>query len=461
MKRNRVFVLLMFVSIILCACGQTSQTEEESFVIEPTPIPTEEVLVLPNGKIVDKEVEMLEIASVENLEETAAVLTKLPKLKSLQFTETVSVQDCAEFLRKLPDIEIYGDIAGAGIKFGLNAKELDLVGKTPEEIKELLPVLPYMEQLERVELGDAVSSPALSLSDLEPLQQACPWAKFSYGFELYGKKVNSCDTELDLRYIRVRDEGAAVFAAMKYMPQLKLLDMDSCKVKDENMAKIRDAYPNVKVVWRIWFGNSYSVRTDVEMILASNPEKGGCLIDGSTDALKYCTEVRYLDLGHNPDLHTIEFVQYMPKLEVAILAMDNWSDCSPLANCTELEYLEIQTTQVRDISALAGLTNLKHLNICYLYDLTDISPLYGLTKLERLWIGCITPISDEQIFKMQEMVPDCVINTRTYDPTEGGWRIDEDAKNVPRYALLREQFGDYRREAFSFFWNDPLYREVY
>ena len=159
-------------------------------------------------------------------------------------------------------------------------------------------------------------------------------------------------------------------------------------------------------------------------------------------------------------LETIEFVRYMPKLEVAILAMDYWSDCSPLAECPELEYLEIQTTKVSDISALSGLTKLKHLNICYLFDLTDISPLYGLTQLERLWIGCLTPIPDEQVEKMQELAPDCVINTRTLDPTDDEWRYSRKGGLVPRYELLREQFGGYVNSAFSFPWNDPLYKEA-
>ena len=48
------------------------------------------------------------------------------------------------------------------------------------------------------------------------------------------------------------------------------------------------------------------------------------------------------------DRDDISFVAYMPKLEVAILAMDNWSDATPLASCTELEYLEMQTTLCTD-----------------------------------------------------------------------------------------------------------------
>lgn len=459
MKRA-ILSLLSFSLIFLCACGQTETVEEIVSTPEPS-IEVKQELILPDGRSISPDTKELEIASAEDMAETIAVLSELDELKSLSFQDALSAEDFAAFCKALPDTEINAQITAAGISFGSDAEELDLKGKSPAELQELLYALPYMKALKFADLGDAQLSPQLSLSDLGPLQQACPQADFSFDFELYGHSFNSCSSEINLRYVKVKDEGAAVFEAMKYMPRLELLDMDSCGVKDENMAKIRDAYPDVKVVWRIWFANSYSVRTDVERILASKPEIAGCLIDGSYDSLKYCTEVRLLDMGHNPDLHSIDFVRYMPKLEVAILAMDYWSDCSPLANCTELEYLEIQTTHVNDISALSGLTKLKHLNICYLYELTDISPLYGLSQLERLWIGNITPIPDEQIEKMQELAPNCVINTRTLDPTGGGWRLDSDAKLVPRYALLREQFGGYHLDAFSFFWNDPLYREVY
>ena len=63
---------------------------------------------------------------------------------------------------------------------------------------------------------------------------------------------------------------------------------------------------------------------------------------------------------------------------------------------------------------------------------------------------------------MQECAPDCVINTSTYDPTDGGWRfIGTDTTTgapirAPRYDLLVEQFG-YDINDYSFFWRDPKY----
>ena len=165
--------------------------------------------------------------------------------------------------------------------------------------------------------------------------------------------------------------------------------------------------------------------------------------------LKYCTDVKYLDLGHNI-IGDISFVASMPDLEVAVLAINYWSDATPLASCKKLEYLEVFNTFLSDLSPLAELTNLKHLNICWLENVTDITPLYGLSNLERLWIGNMTPIPQDQIDTIREKLPNCVINTTTYNPTEEGWREGE------RYQLLKEQFG-YDEGAYSFYYLDPKY----
>ena len=203
------------------------------------------------------------------------------------------------------------------------------------------------------------------------------------------------------------------------------------------------------------------MRTNVERILASMPGKAGELTTESTRSLKYCTKVKYMDLGHNNFLDTIDFVSYMPDLEVLIVGMTFVEDFYPLENCPKLEYLEAMTSRLHDLRPLANLKNLKHLNICYNFAITDITPLYGLTQLERLWIGKYDPVPPEQIEKIKELLPNCVVNSTVGDPTNGGWRVDEEpnefgvSQQAARYTLLREQFG-YHEEDFSYYWNDRL-----
>ena len=287
----------------------------------------------------------------------------------------------------------------------------------------------------------------------------------SGNFEIYGKTFNINDTEVNLSHVEVDDNGASIAAMLPFMKNCTLLDMDSCGKGaefNEAMAAIRDANPDVKVVWRIWFGQNdcYSVRTDVERILASQAA-GSISEENGQDALKYCTEVKYLDLGHNSLLSSIDFTAYMPKLEVAILAMALWTDLTPLANCPNLWYLEVQTTGCSDLSPLANCKNLKHLNLCYCSAVWDITPLYDL-PLERLWLGIFVPVSQDQVEEFKALHPDCIVNTTTVDPTDGQWRVTTnpetgDAMNVPAYEQIREIFEYSNGTSQCFTYNDPLY----
>ena len=294
----------------------------------------------------------------------------------------------------------------------------------------------------------------------------------SGNFTVYGCTFNINDTYVDLNGVEVTDNGEAIASMLPFMPNVETLDMDSCGVDDEHMAAIRDANPSVNVVWRIWFGTggNYSVRTDVEMILASNSggdvTPGGYITREDCKRLCYCTKVRFLDIGHTESLPSIEFVQYMPDLEVAILSMATWCDASPLAYCTKLEYAELCTTGINDLTPLASCTSLKHLNICNCFALRDLSPIYDL-DLTRLWIGMYTPIPEEQAAEYAALHPDCKVNTDSPDPTMNGWRTYWDSElgmdvYDPRYELLRQQFGyaGVSGSPYSYYTNDPLYKGI-
>lgn len=391
-----------------------------------------------------------------------ALLDQLPELQKADFSGSSFVDEIYQWAQAHPDVKVkYTVTLPDGQVLSNSEQNLDLSALTDSAVDGTVQVLAYLPKVSSIQLGSERSD--LGWDSVRAIMDACPDASVSYTFWLYDKEFSTVDTTINLSHIPVEDGGAQVMQAMACMPDLVSVDMDSCGVSNEDMAAIRDAYPDVKVVWRVWFGDAYSVRTDVERILASQPSVGGMLDRYNSEALKYCTDVKYLDVGHNDALDDISFVAYMPKLEVAILAMDNWSDATPLASCTELEYLEMQTTLCTDLSPLSGLKKLRHLDIAYIVDLDDISPLYSLTELERLWVGCYNHVPKEQIDEMRAAAPNCEVNDTVYDdPTGGRWRyVDYNDKAYifilhPRYEKLREQFG-YTSADFSFYWNDPLY----
>ncbi len=443
--------------------------------------------------------------------ETARLLSFLPNVKTVdlgtaQAGSVLGTEELAAFAAACPDAELKYSLSFLGQELALNQAELDFSSLTSGQVSEAVSVLQCMNQVSKIRLNND-----LSLDEVALLHAAAPDAALDYNFSLWGVDGNLADDYLSFSHIKMNDEGAAVRKLVPLMRNLQNLDMDSCDVSNEAMAAIRDENPSVNVIWRVWFAG-YTVRTDVERILASSQARGGKVSDADAQVLKYCTKIKYLDLGHNQILTDISFANYMPDLEVAIFAINDIEDISPLANCPKLEYLEINSTNVTDLTPLSNATSLRFLNIgrCAASAendgsdekrprVTDISPLFGLTELERLYIGNLTApgIPKEQLDKMAEVMkiekvdengdycdtktsPEgiaygyCRINVSSSDPSQGSWRtagyrpdwvwaqwVETGVFNDPlndRYKLLREQFGyDHADQSYSLPQNDPLY----
>ena len=425
-------------------------------------------LTFPDGTVAENGVEMLTLSGLTSadLPEVSRLLQYMTGLKYVSLEGgSLTPGDVKALSEAFPALDISCGFDFLGQTVDYHCDSLSLKGLTSQDVQSAADLISALPELRIIELGSDTTTP-LSWEEIKVLEDACPKAEFKYRFHLYGKEFSLGAMRLDVSHIPITDDGALVRRVIACMPRISILDMDSCGVSNEAMAAIRDDFPQVDVIWRIWFGEAYSVRTDVKRILASNPTSGGNLTPKNTGDLKYCTKVRYMDIGHNEILGDISFVQYMPELEVLIVAMDGLSDISPLSACTKLEYLEIQTNpQLTDISPLASLTELKHLNMARNGGVSDLSPLFGMKKLERLWLGASSSYSPEQIAKIQANNPDCNINIYVYlDPTEGGWRYTGSDPKVlwtvklilhKRYEELLAQFDNYDRSAYSFYWNDP------
>lgn len=80
--------------------------------------------------------------------------------------------------------------------------------------------------------------------------------------------------------------------------------------------------------------------------------------------------------------------------------------------------------------------------------------------MERLWIGAITEISDEDVEYLRAALPNTEINTTEQTGCNGSWREEPNGGLVERYVLLRKQFDyDHYGLAVSTYYNDPLYFE--
>ena len=342
-------------------------------------------------------------------------------------------------------------------------RRLNLTEISHADVEEYLPVLEQMPKLRYVNLGGEGTEDQprdFGWEDVRTLQEAFPNTDFRYEFTLFGKTFTTLDEEMNFHHVTMEDEGEAVREVLPCMTKCSLLDMDFSGVSSESMAKIRDDYPEMEVVWRIWFGTDCSVRTDVERILASNLNHK--LSDLNTQDLQYCTKVRLLDIGHNTMLKDFRFLEHMPDLEVAILGLTGLEDLTPIAGCTKLEYLEINTLydgQGLDLSPLGSLVNLEHLDICRLGEVRGWEALEKLTKLRRLWIGRNTWLPEGAREELEAALPNTVINWTSDGGSDGEWRYNESNNGYnERYLLLRRQFeySDYTNVSSSWY-NDPLY----
>lgn len=403
MKRTLLIALLLALCL-LCACG-TAPAPAATPTPEPTPEPTPIPTPTPTPEPVDV---TLPDGRVISIKETTAL--------DLHTLKAADAEATAEILKQLP-----------------NLKTIDLGRQGEGEI---------------------------GWKEVGLFQSAFPEADVNYGFELWGKSFTTLDEKMDFNHIEMDDQGAAVREVLPYMTRCTYLDMDFCSVDSEHMAAIRDENPGMEVVWRIWFGlyDKFSVRTDCERILASNFDSG--LNTENTQELKYCTKVKYLDVGHQ-NIDDISFLGYMPDLEICVISLyQPWRDLSPIANCTKLEWLEIELTQCDDIAPLAALKNLKHLDMTNLANLAgaDFTPLHELTQLERLFIA-ETPITPEELEALQAALPNTEIVTRSMALDQpGGWKYQLDGKMVPYFEHVYEAF-DYKHynSAASYAKNDPLY----
>ena len=427
MKRSWLFAGLVLAAALLCGCAGAGESTVPAVPSQPapaapTPEPTPIVLRFPDGSSHAPTEERLDLSafSEEQLLALPPLLEQMPALRHVDL----------------------------GDAFPVTKEEIQTQDERGKPMTETV--------LRTEDLAYSELRPRIAWETVGLLQEACPQAELDYRFRLYGKDLSTLDEALDFNHIRMDDEGAAVKAILPYMKNCKSLDMDFCGVSSPAMAEIRDAYPEIDVVWRVWFGRDCSVRTDVDTVLASNLNHA--LDNDNTGEMKYLTRLKYLDIGHNEGLSDFSFMEYMPELEVAIICLGGLQDLNYVSKCPKLEFLEINSLRPGiDLSPLAVLTDLEHLNICYLGHVKGYEALEHLTKLKRLWIGTDTYIPEDYLEHLREVLTEAEINTKEPSGCGGTWKHIAGGYD-PRYAEIRKTFDyDHYPTSCSSYWNDPLY----
>ena len=265
--------------------GSSCYEEIAAWARENPSVLVKYTVTLPDGSVYGSDTSTIELGSgpVGDIDALCRALKALPKLNQVKLGTVgegaaISLSDAAALRSALPEVKFDFGLSLMGQSIAPDAETLDLSALTPEEVPDAAAVLSCLTNLKEIDLGSQDSS--LNWEEIGLLAEACPDAKLNYRFSLYGQELSLDAESLDFNHTAIDDEGAAIRQILPLMKNCTYLDMDYCGVSNEAMAAIREENPNVEVVWRIWFGENYSVRTDTERILASKPTVGGMIYDG-------------------------------------------------------------------------------------------------------------------------------------------------------------------------------------
>lgn len=454
MKKYPFFLLILIFLFLLAGCSGAETAP-------PTEAPTEPPVADIGGMLVDYGATGLDLSSggfsLDKLIDAASQLKSIGHI-NLGATELTG-EDFLRLQAAYPAADISYTLSLFGQTLTKDTQTLDASTMTADQTDMLLDRLAFLPALQEINLVSAEGVCVYDLQtigELDKLHAALPEAYLRVSFDLFGQKVTSEDERIEYNQVPIGNEGIeTVRAVLPYLRSCTYFLMDGCGVDNEVMARLREDFPDTKIVWRVWlveedynsklFLRCGSYLTDTHRIRTTYVN------DRNSHVLNYCTETKYVDVGHVWALTQCEFLSYMPDLEVCIIAITEITDIAPLANHDKLEYLELFTTDISDLTPLISCPNIEHLNLSNMPLLKDISPIYGLTKLKRLRMVDSPLIPEAQKQEIAQLLPDCAMLNQGHFPTAWFWRYEDAAKTikVERYALLCEQM-EYEKDAIEY-----------
>ena len=364
-------------------------------------------------------------------------LQYLTDLKSLELKALSFDAGQIDRLREAyPKLALTYSVSILGEDHSPDVTELDLSGIRKDQVEETARQLSLLPELTAVNLMPANGGISqLGIPEVKLLVDAAPEANFHYTFQFYGRTISTDDEKVEFKKVHMGNEAEEeIRQVLDIMTGCSYFKLEDCGLDNEVLAGIRDDYPDIKIVWRIRFGK-YSAMTDQETIRAVYN-----VFDDTCYNLRYCTDVKYMDIGHNETLTDLSFVGFMPDLEILIASGCTVKDLSGFENCKKLEFLELAyCSKLTDISPLAGCESLTALNISYT-KVKDLSPLDGVPLERFMSIHTWVQPDEQKIF--QEIHPDCW-TTFYYgnQPYGKGWRYDDNGKTYSEiYKKVRKVF---------------------
>ncbi len=379
-------------------------------------------------------VELTAAGTVPTAMELLSQLAHFPAVRTVNLPDAVfTIDEQHSLVSAYPNISFFWNVQIGSQTVSNITTELSLAGEDAATLAQLAAALDLLPRLRSVDLTGCTAPVADRLAFVEQHEDlSAGWTVSVEG------QTFEWNTEfIDLNNYSIADVSA-LEAAFAELPKLTQVDMCDTNLSYEQLDALNRKYENIRVVWKVYFGNYY-LRTDAEYFIAAAwGENKVYLTDDDIDCWKYCTDLRGLDIGHM-NITDLSFLQYMPRMTYLIIAECPITDISPLAQLKELRYLEMFQTNVSDISPLLECTALKALNLAYMNVKQDNawSVLPKLTNLDLLWYPSV-PLSGAQRRQLADALPNTTLFL--YDgcePSGGIWRYN------PYYYEMRDFFHMY------------------
>ena len=361
-------------------------------------------------------------------------LPHLPRLTEVCFLETELTMEQLQALQEtFPEVTFNYTVSILGLAYDEATETIDLSELESDDLEQVLSRLAMLPKLSAVELCAADGTTRLEKQEAKTLIEAVPQATVHYEFDFFGERLSTDTEEVVLKNRNIGDEGEEeIRLALDLLPRCSRFVLESCGLSNEVLAKLRDDYRDrTKIVWRVSFAKG-STMTDAEVIRSTYD-----LTDSNCADLIYCEDVRFMDIGHDEFLKTIEFVKGMPNLEVLIASGSPITDLTPLENCKKLRVLEVANCgYLTDLTPLVGCESLTRLNISN----TKVESLAGLEELPLECLVYVRPrVSQQERDEFAEQHPDCLTSYSGYEYAYP-WRYDKDNKKLDWYLEIADAF---------------------
>ena len=317
-----------------------------------------------------------------------------------------------------------------------SATSLDLnsLGKlSTQSMKQLAEKLNAVPSIETCDLSQV----EMPLSVMTELCALCPQIEFHLSVPVADLRVDNLIERFDIDSLKraTKVKYAEFKQILSCMPRVTQVVMYNSPYKLDLMENLLELYPGITFDWTLRFNEIEVKNTATAFSTMKGRQDPRYTAKHLEPLITYCPDLLGLDVGHN-NVHDLSFLSAWPDLRwlIVIDSKVPLTDLSPLADLPDLEYVELFMQNITDISPLADHLKLLDLNLCH-NDVSDLSPLYSCVNLERLYISVNPHLTQEELDKLQAVLPNLRIEHTEWQSTGAGWR------EHPRYFTMYEGFS--------------------